>query len=89
MIDRRNNLKAEEEERLRNPNAERKKIIAYLEKVSDDIKRNKPATEQNYIEMNKALCAEAHEYRLPRGFEGPLAVHVKRSMNEDLLTAIM
>jgi len=39
--------------------------------------------------MNKALCAEAHEYRLPRGFEGPLAVHVKRSMNEDLLTAIM
>jgi len=45
MIDRRNNLKAEEEERLRNPNAERKKIIAYLEKVSDDIKRNKPQAE--------------------------------------------
>jgi hypothetical protein len=40
--------------------------------------------------MNKALCAEAHEYRLPKGFEGPLAVHVRSSsQNEDLLTAIM
>ena len=70
-------MKAEEEERLRNPDAERKRIIAYLEKVSEDMRKNRPKAEQNYIEMNKLLCAEAHEYRLPKGFEGPLAVEMK------------
>jgi hypothetical protein len=45
MIDRRNNMKAEEEERMRNPDAERKRIIAYLEKVSEDMRKNRPKVE--------------------------------------------
>ena len=41
MIDRRNNMKMEEEERLKNPNAERKKIMAHIEKVSAELKARK------------------------------------------------
>jgi hypothetical protein len=39
--------------------------------------------------MNKDLCREAHEYRIPRNFDGPLAEGLKKSKNEDMLMAIM
>jgi hypothetical protein len=38
-------MKAEEEEKLRNPDAARKKIIADLDKMSEDIRRNRPKAE--------------------------------------------